>query len=193
MAAISLGSKNLSRSLLAGNSGFATAYEHVQSITVGSLGASSVSFTEIPQNYRHLQIRGVVRSTATGAAGAEEVFIRFNGDSSASYSYHLLQGNGSTTVSTNTLSQTYGNIGMACRDGYAAGVYSGLVSDILDYSNTTKNKTTRTLRGQDTNGAGFISIMSSGWYKTEPITTITIIPESVLFKQHSTFSLYGVK
>lgn len=193
MAAVSFNIDVPSASLLAGNVGFLTGYEHIESVTVGSGGASSVTFAGIPQYYRHLQIRGMVRSTATGTAGSEEVFVRFNGDSTASYSYHYLQGNGSIIGSYASTSQTQGNIAMACRDGYATNVYSPFVADILDYSNTVKNTTVRSLRGQDTNGAGFVSLMSTGWYKTSAVSSITIIPESVPFKQFSTFSLYGIR
>ena len=49
-------------------------YESISTILVDSSGSSSVTFSDIPQTYKHLQIRTIGRAPA----GAINVAIRFN-------------------------------------------------------------------------------------------------------------------
>jgi hypothetical protein len=64
--------------------------------------------------------------------------------------------------------------------------------DILDYANTNKFKTTRTLEGYDANGSGNVSLTSGLWQSTSAINSITITAVGT-FNQYSQFALYGVK
>ncbi len=165
----------------------------LQVITVGAAGASSVTFTNIPATYTHLQIRAIARTTRTGSSGIDYVGIRFNSDSGSNYAYHFLYGNGtSATAQAGTSSSTLLS-GNAPRDGVTASIYGANVFDILDYANTNKYKTVRTLGGADTNGAGQITFSSGLWMSTSAITSITLSPESDSWKQYSQFALYAVK
>ena len=53
-------------------------YESIQTVTVGSGGQSTISFTSIPSTYKHLQIRMLARATGASTVG----LIRFNSDAS---------------------------------------------------------------------------------------------------------------
>ncbi len=56
----------------------------LQVITVGAAGASSVTFTNIPSTYEHLQLRYITRNNV----GAYYVRLQFNNDTTAAnYSY----------------------------------------------------------------------------------------------------------
>ena len=165
----------------------------LQVITVGPAGASSVSFTNIPGTYTHLQVRAIARTTRTSSSGIDYVSIRFNSDSGSNYSYHLLYGNGSTVTAQASTSSTALYNGNAPRDGATASIYGANVFDILDYANTNKYKTLRTLGGTDTNGAGQITFSSGLWMSTSAITSITLSPESDSWKEYSQFALYAVK
>jgi hypothetical protein len=170
-------------------------YDALATAIVPSGGLASITFAGIPTGYKHLQIRSVLVNTA-GASG-NYAAMQFNGDTSASYSWHLISGNGSA-FSTNNLSST-----TSIR--YDQGLYSSnsntapqmTVCDILDYAVSTKNKTTRALDGGDANGAGFMSIVGGGWYNTAAINNITIFSFSggspSTFGQFSHIALYGVK
>lgn len=195
MAAVSLNNKTLTRSALAGNPGYLTGYEWISSVTVGSLGASSVSFTEIPQGYRHLQVRAIYRVNG-GGAQTDTCRIRLN-SSDTGYSGHSLYGNGTSASSLNATSQTYG---WASRTtipaaGSTASVFGAMVLDVLDYSSTVKNKTLRTLEGVDTNSTnGAVALTSSLWANTAAVTSMTFTDENAYsFVQFSTFSLYGIR
>jgi hypothetical protein len=74
-----------------------------------------------------------------------------------------------------------------------ASAFGAAVIDVLDYQNTNKYKTTRTLCGFDANGSGFAWFQSNLWSSTAAITSITLKPFSGDFITYSSFALYGVK
>jgi hypothetical protein len=178
-----------------GRGGAVGSYDALATAIVPSGGLAQITFAGIPAGYRHLQIRSVLVNTA-GASG-NYAALTFNNDSTTSYSWHLLSGNGAT-ISTNNNTTT-----SSIR--YDQGLYSNnsntspqiTIFDIVDYNSSTKNKTTRALDGGDANGAGFSAVMSGAWYNTTPIETITINSFSAgapsTFGQNSHIALYGVK
>ena len=164
-------------------------FESIQTVTVGSGGQSSISFSSIPSTYKHLQVRGISRDTSSTYA-ANDMIMQFNGDTASNYVQHALYGNGSSAVGTYTAAGAYLPFGYSNTSSYP---FTG-VTDILDYTSTTKNKTVRTLDGQDANGSGYIFLHSGMWFKTpESINSIKIYNVSGTFAQYSQFSLYGIK
>ena len=168
--------------------------EPIASTLVGAGGVSAVTFNDIPQTYKHLQIRGITR--ATGAYSTVDGKIQFNGDSAANYAFHGLttDGGGGTTI----YSATADSAGRFARNGMpgnnlTASVYGSYVVDILDYTSLLKFKTVRSLGGYDNNGSGSIVFMSSLWQSTASIFSITLTTDGGSLFQHSRFSLYGVK
>ncbi len=161
--------------------------EPIATVTVGSGGASSIEFTSIPGTYQHLQIRmlGLLSSSNQG------VWVRFNDDSAANYSCHLLYGTGTTVVATSRLSD--GGID-SITPGNANSVFAGVI-DILDYSSTSKYKVTRGFSGADTNGAGIVSITSGSWRNTSAVTKIHLQDQLTggTFGQHTIAALYGLR
>jgi hypothetical protein len=68
-----------SRSLLAGNTAYIpNYYQSIQTITVGSGGLATASFTSIPQTYKHLQIRGFFNQ-----GGGNWINTTYNSDTTA--------------------------------------------------------------------------------------------------------------
>ena len=184
-----------SRSLLTGN----TAYDPgatflIDSVTVGSGGSSTISFTSIPGTYKHLQIRYTARSTVANVNDGY-TSIRFNGDSTNGnyYFYHFLQGNGASVSAgaggTNAIIYT----GPCAGNSASANVFGSGVIDILDYTSTNKNKVARALGGMDNNGAGKVSLSSGFWINTAAVTSITLGANAFgnNFMEYSSFSLYG--
>ena len=181
-----------SRSLLAGNAAYNPGATFlIDSVTVGSGGASSISFTSIPSTYQHLQIRGIATTTSSTDVGCR--FGNGTIDSGSNYAKHGLYGTGnnSTGAAAGYTSQTYMNV-----QGYVSGTDStypmAFVIDVLDYANTSKNKVMRSLAGMDKNAAyGEIGLYSGVWLNTSAINTISIIATGTTFTQYSKFSLYG--
>jgi hypothetical protein len=164
-----------------------TAYESIATVTVGSGGSSSISFNSIPSTYTHLQIRALSGSNPAGYNSG----VRFNSDTGSNYYGHGLAGSGPGSVSSFSLgSQTFVSISF---NGITNTQFAGLVVDILDYANTNKNKTIRSLNGRDNNGSGDIYVMSGSWGNTSAINSITIVAPSATFIEYSHFALYGIK
>ena len=163
----------------------------IQSIPVGPAGASSISFTNIPSTYKHLQIRVFARSTRADVQ--EYMNVRLNSDSGANYSYHYLEGAGSTPISgsATSINQAYSSYITGANANTS--VFGMNIIDILDYANTNKNKTFRFLGGFDNNGSGRIALMSDLWMNTNAVTSITFTPSSGNFVEYSQFALYGIK
>ena len=168
-------------------------YESIATVTVGSGGSSSVEFTSIPSTYAHLQIRGIVRSTTSGSSIGDNVDLRFNNDSGNNYARHLLQGDGSSAATSTNTSGSLTRISVAPRSGVTASTFTGIVCDILDYANTNKYKTLRTLSGVDANGSGIVFFISGLWMSTSAVSSIKLLPEANNFAQYSHFALYGIK
>ena len=170
----------------------ATSYESIATTTVGSGGAATVTFSSIPATYTHLQLRWIARSDR--AAAQDFVDIRLNSDTGANYAAHLLYGDGATASATAYVSNT--SVGVIFMPGSTAtaSVFGVGVMDILDYTNTNKNTTTRVLGGADINGSGRIVLGSGVWMNTAAVTTLTIITDNAsTFSQYSSFALYGIK
>lgn len=151
-----------------------------------SSAQADVTFTNIPQTYTHLQIRFIARISA-----ADDVVMRFNGDTANNYRNHILYGNGTSALAGVPFTNAYSAAALYYTSNTAS--IAGGVIDILDYRSTSKNKTMRFLGGYDDNGSGNIDFASALWFKTpEAITSITLKPVSANFSANTSFALYGV-
>jgi hypothetical protein len=166
-------------------------YESIQTVTVGSGGSSSVDFTSIPAGYSHLQVRGIARGTTADTAVL--LRIQLNADTGNNYARHNITGDGSSVLVANDASQPVGGVGNIAAANATASIFGSVVLDILDYANTNKYKTIRSLAGNDRNGSGVVGLFSSLWMNTNAITSIKLFPAAANFAQHSSFALYGIK
>lgn len=152
--------------------------------------ASSVTFSNIPNTYKHLQIRYIGR-TDWATAGADFLYS-FNGDTTNSnYAYHRLGGEGSVAFSQASTSSRIVGINNGANAGTS--MFAAGIMDILDYASTTKNKTVRNLVGGDRNGSGLVALYSNLYISTSPVTSISLITENGNWVANSRFSLYGIK
>ena len=172
-----------------------TSYESIATVTVGAGGSSSITFSSIPSTYKHLQVRAITNATKSGASGADSIELTLNSDATASYSAHRLFGDGSGTTADGFSSLNYSYIGVMPETVSSVSYYYAMVLDILDYANTSKYKTIRSLSGYDANGSGRVGLFSGSWQSSSAVSTITFYPDnrSALFSQYSSFALYGVK
>jgi len=172
---------------------FTSDYESIQTVTVGSGGSSSISFTSIPSTYKHLQIRLLGRIDRTGES-SDFFTVRFNGDTASNYSWHALEGSGAANYSESGASTNLPRNGDIAATTAGTGIFGAGVVDILEYANTNIYKTVRSLAGNDRNGSGWIWFGSSNWRSTAAITSINILPTiGTSFQEYSSFALYGIK
>jgi hypothetical protein len=165
-------------------------YESIATVTVGAGGSATIDLTSIPSTYKHLQLRVIAKTSRTSDI-IDGMGIRFNSDTGSNYSQHWVEGNGSTASAVGYASQGRGWIGFS--GASTANTFSANVVDILDYANTNKYKTIRTLYGIDANGSGRTGLVSSLWLSTSAISSITILPDYNSYVQYSTFALYGIR
>jgi hypothetical protein len=157
-------------------------FESIATTTVGSGGTAQIDFTSIPSTFTHLQIRYMWRSS-----NPAEMLVTYN--STGSYHRHILYGSGGGVAATSGSTNVFG--------GYyepATNVFNTTIMDILDYTNTNKNKVTRVLWGFDANGNGYLGFNGGFSNITNSITSITLSPSGGGgISEYSHFALYGIK
>jgi hypothetical protein len=164
-----------------------TDFYQIATTTVGSTSVADVTFSNIPATYTHLQIRAITKD-ARGTA-PNNVYMQFNADTATNYSYHGLIGNGTAASADAGATQSFVIVGV---DSTATSTFGAFICDILDYKNTNKFKTTRSILGYDANGSGTVRMWSGNWRSTSAITSIKLYADSGNLSQYSSFALYGV-
>jgi hypothetical protein len=177
-----------SRSLLSGNPAFIPSdFESIATVTVGVGGQSTISFSSIPSTYQHLQLR------FAGSSSAVNNFrMRFNSDTGSNYAVRQILGTGAALSASSSASQTSMNL---VYDNKANSLFPAIaIVDVLDYSNSNKNKVVSSLAGSEqNNNDGLVMFRSNLWMNTAAVTSISIFLDSGSFNQYSSFALYGIK
>lgn len=162
-----------------------------------SSNQSSVTFNNVDTgNFTHLQIRTMTRFAGNDGGWA----IYFNGDTTpANYYSTSMVSTGAGVGYTQAINDSFAIWTMA-NNSYAANNYSFTIADILDYKNTNKKKTLRSVYGtpsntDDTQGRlGFTNIL---WNNASSITTIRFESRNQGstsdFAANSVFAIYGIK
>lgn len=168
-------------------------FENIETVTVGSGGATTISFSSIPQTYTHIQLRCLNKGTDSGTVTNGNLLVTFNSDTGANYASHYLIGNGSSASSGATTSGTFiyaGKRGNAA----TANIFGVSIIDVLDYANTNKFKTVRYISGVDANGSGEVILGSGHWRNTNAISSLSIASDTAGgFGQYMSVALYGIK
>ena len=167
------------------------AYDSIATTTLAT-ATSTITFSSIPSTYTHLQIRILARGSAANVFGS--IGFTFNSDTGANYSGHIIGGNGTSISLSADVSSTNMNSGILTGGNAGASMFGGVVIDILDYANTNKYKTIRSISGTDQNGLSLLRYASGSWRSTSAVTSITLIENlGSNFAQYSSFALYGIK
>ena len=168
----------------------APVFDSIASYT-GDTVSSSFSFSNIPQTYKHLQIRYLGQNI--GASGGT-IYARFNDISSTGYAFQYIRGNRSSLSHTGSLTsnsfidelgRTYGNPNVY--------MYTGII-DIYDYSNSSIKKAVSSFNGWDVGTGGLVQMTSGISQSTAAITKITFTASAgSTFNSNSWWGLYGIK
>lgn len=148
-----------------------------------------VTFTNLPQNFTHLQARWFMRTT--GSATYEGVY--FNGDAGANnYYVHGIYGDGSAAAfSTATNNQATVVPATMPNSATTANVFGSITCDIFDYSSTSKNKTVKWTWGYDGNGVGMVGVSSAVWLNTSAINRLDFNAGNA-FAAGTRIDIYGI-
>jgi hypothetical protein len=158
--------------------------------TVLASAQSPVSFTSIPQTYRHLQL--VVSARLNASVTDAPVSIQLNGDTGANYAFQSLTVAGSSVAGATYGTATRIGIGRAAGASAPANYRGAMTATLFHYTQAAHKlvESTNTLATSTT-------AMTSGqyyglWANTSAITSITIFPDSNQFVADSVFTLYGL-
>lgn len=156
-------------------------------------GTSTVTFSAIPQTYKHLQVRILGRSSAV--AQTDYIYCWINEDTTTSkYSYHYLRGDGTTASAGGSASSTSAYAGFVTSSSATASIFGVTIIDILDYTSTNKNKTTRAFGVEDRNTTGGnVWMFSNVFLDTSAVTSLQIKMVNGNFESNSHVALYGSK
>lgn len=163
------------------------------STQVVAVTAATVTFSSIPSTFRHLQLRMTLKDS-NASSTMDAAYFTFNSDATATnYSRHFLSGNGSG-VNSGYANSNVNAIQSVATNLFTASAYSAHVMDVLDYAQTTKNKTVRILGGahNSTYSAYSVSLSSAAWLSTAAVNSVTIgALAGQTWMIGSRFSLYG--
>ena len=162
-----------------------SAYEVISTQTLGS-AVQTVTLSSIPATYTDLVV--VINAQASTQS---DLYLTFNGDTSALYSNTTLYGDGTSAGSTRN---SRGNAYMVLTYYGAVTTTAGAsvhTLNIMNYSNTTTHKT---VLARCSAGAAGVDASVGLWGSTAAITSMTFdLPTTRTFSTGSTFTLYGIK
>jgi hypothetical protein len=162
----------------------ASTYDLIATQTLGST-AASITFSSIAASWTDLRL--IFHGTMTASAG---VYLRYNNNTSLTYSWILLYSDGSSALSSRPTDTAGFNLGPAAFQTSTPGMAQ---VDIFSYAGAT-NKTALLTQSLDLNGSGFTSVSVSNWPSTAAITRIDLINQSsTTFAVGTVVSLYGIK
>ena len=160
-------------------------YVLLEKITVGAAGASSVTFSGIPQTgYTDLVVKASSRITS---GNFPDVYISFNG-SSANFTARNLFGSGSAAAS-DTVARLFG---YGEGSSQTANTFTNGELYIPNYTSANNKSFSVDSVAENNATQSYAHLIAGLWSQTAAITSITITPSSSTFDQNSTFYLYGV-
>ena len=169
----------------------ATTYEAIATVTVGSGGASSIDFTSIPQTgYTDLLILSSIRGNQNNGI---ELYLRFNGSTSGYSGRYLLKDSSDPTAVSGT----------SYTDRLLCGIVGGATPTANTFSNDTiyipnytssNNKSVSIDNVMENNSTMQWMALTAGlWSNSSAITSISLYPNTNVWIQYSTATLYGIK
>jgi len=178
----------------------ATSYESIAT-QIATSSTGSFTFSNIPQTFKHLQLRVVAKTTDTQSG--DFVSMRFNGDATNTYGLH---GQFTATGSSNVTSFYNGAYAQMILERITTSgsmfssqpnTFGALIVDITDYTNTNKRKVVKHMGGFSADSVyGDVRVQSNFWNDTSAITSILVAPSNIggwNFTTGTKFALYGIK
>jgi len=161
-------------------------YNLIASQIVGSGGASSITFSSIPQTYTDLLLK-MSTADSRSTPSVSDILVNFNGTGvgtnvSANYFY----GNGSSVTGTTGTQIAFG-------DGSQGSIFGNSEVYIANYTSSNYKPYSSDSIAEINSTAGYQLLIAGLWSSTAAITSISLTPYSSPFGQYSTFYLYGIK
>lgn len=171
----------------------ATTYTLISSVTVGSGGAASITFSSIPSTYTDLVIKLSTRSSRNVFA-ASAIDLKFNSNG-ADYSTRMLLKESTTISSGSSSAAAQADVGYTSQDTDTADTFGSGEIYIPNYASSNFKSFSADLVQENNGSTQYMSIVAGLWSNTSAITSVAfrIFTGSFNFKQYSTATLYGIK
>jgi hypothetical protein len=166
----------------------------IGSYTIPTIGAS-FQFSNIPQIYQDLFLTATCRGDGAFAAGGFSAYINATGTTGNSST--ILYGTGSSAFSNRATTSTP-VFGISFAQSFVphgtapAGVFGTVHCHILNYTSTSKFKTSILKGAFDMNGSGHVALAATQWANTAAVSALDIQTNGN-WVPGSTFTLYGIK
>ena len=151
--------------------------EAIQTTYVETFDVASVTFSSIPATYEHLQLRICPRTDQ--AYGSVELSVQFGVggviQTGTDYYSHWMAGYNTTATAGGGTARDYFKLFVGSGDHPARAQYAGIVADILDYANASKNTTISGIGGTaHAVTTPYVAAFSGLWDGTGAIDTLKI-------------------
>ena len=157
----------------------------VSTVTVGSGGAASIEFTNIPQTGKDLLC---VVSARESTSSGNQLALTFNSDTNnANYFRRLLTGYNGSVSSTSATARTSILINDSTQ---TANTFSSSAIYVSNYTSSVAKSVSIDQNDEGNNAFVTNQIAASSWSGTAAITTLGLVMPSGTLVQNSTASLY---
>lgn len=178
----------------------ALTYTAIATTTVGSGGASTIDFQSIPNTYTDLAVLVSARGSSYDGSSTNQLFLRFNNNSSSYSTRNLSVATASAGSGTNPYGVTSA---LWCGEipsiNQTASTFGNTLIYVPSYT-SSNNKSLSVDNVSETNGTAdytfSVSLGAGLWSNTSVIDRITLYCKFTLdgtFQQYTTATLYGIK
>jgi len=171
----------------------ANTYEAIATVTVGSGGAASMTFSSIPGTYTDLAVKLSARTDRANINS--DLYLQFNGITTATYSFRRVYSDGSATFSDSLTDNSSGGLcGTAVGANATASTFGNGEIYIPNYTSANAKSFSADSVNENNATTSLMGLYAGLWSGTNAITQITIKDyNSANFVQYSTATLYGIK
>jgi hypothetical protein len=165
-------------------------YSRLASTTVGVGGASTISFSNIPQNYTDLVVKASVRDTGAVSVGSGYSFSMGFNSVTTNLTYRSLYAYNAAGPLSGTNTQIYA---FSDAGNDTVNTFTNTEFYIPNYTSSNfKSVSVDDTAENNTTYAG-LRIGAGLWSNVTTITSIQLYPAYANFAQYSTATLYGVR
>lgn len=155
---------------------------------------ATVTFSSIPQNYRHMILWSYARGDT--AAASTPIWARLNAEgATTNYDYQRAIGSAASWSTSESLAGANWYTGSAPAANASIVAFSISIAFLAYYGNNGSVKNAVVLgafKTANTTGGITLEVTANYWRGTAPITTLQLFPGAGNFAAGSVFGLYGV-
>jgi len=160
--------------------------QEVETVTVGTGGAASITFSSIPATFTDLVILSSVRSDRSTVT--DSLKMNLNGNSSNQSTIILRKTSGVSNMDLSTI--RIADVPAASR---ASGIFGNASTYITSYLSSQAKAVSSDYVSENNASDNRMGITASLWDNTAAVTSIVLEINTGDFAEHSTATLYGIK